>query len=100
MFTVKIKRGAVEQIVTAKEVAVIPDGGACSSIPPSYDDRLIYLHGIHGTSEIEEHNHGLFYVMNEAGRTVATYRLGDIGPDGAKSEYAGSLSGGASMQAA
>lgn len=99
MFTVKIKRGGVEQIVTAKEVAVIPDGRTSGSAPPLYDDRLIYLHGIHGTSEIEEHNYGLFYVMNEAGRTVSTYRLGDIGPDGAKNVYAGCI-GGNSLQAA
>ena len=70
MFTVLIKNDVSEEIFSAKSFNLLEG----SRQPLPYDDRILWADI---GSELRPIHAGEIYVMNEAGRTVASYRLGE-----------------------
>lgn len=86
MFTVKVVRGQQEEITACEQVTVGYGPAACSR--PTYDDRRLTMWGAEGREgDVVSVDEGLIYVMNQNGRTVATYTLGDVGPRGERKTY-------------
>lgn len=76
MLTVKVVNGQRETVSECAEVSLIERGLPGGPIP-SFDDRILFAHSVNGTNEIRQIDAGEIYVMNEAGSTVARYRLGN-----------------------
>lgn len=78
MLTVKVLNGPREYVIECRETSLMERHFPESpSLIPAYDDRILHVHGVNGTNEIRELGAGEIFVMNEAGSTVARYRLGN-----------------------
>lgn len=77
MLTVKWTSGPCEEIVPCEYVALQPstEPNSCPIGTPG-DFRELFAHGANEDGSGRRFSHGIIYVMNENGATVARYHLG------------------------
>lgn len=96
MLTVKRVLGPEEEIVACKYVTLGPDGREAVPANGGGDYRILYAMGANDDGSARMFDHGVLYVMNESGATIARYHLGYYGLPTAGSQE----DGGTSLKAA